>query len=750
MSNFTFNRAEAVDKNFIKFVKDGHFPKAKSTTGLEEAELFPEELVDLFETQVMSRHLDLQARILKNDNECFYTIGSSGHEGNAGYGKVFRLNDMCFLHYRSGAFMLQRAKQLSNSTPLYDTMLSFVAAREEPISGGRHKVFGSYPLNVPPQTSTIASHLPKAVGAALSISRAHELQIAEPHMPKDSLVFCSFGDASANHSTALGAINTASWIAYQNIKMPLVFICEDNNIGISVSTPRGWIERDFSQKPELSYVAADGLNLCDVVAKAKAIERFVRLRSKPVFFHIETVRMLGHAGSDMESSYKSQMEIEAIEFQDPLLHSARQLIELGILTSSDVLHIYESIRVRIERIGKIAIQRPKITDPLEIANTIVACKFQKTPPSEARSLEREKLFDRDFSRMNQPHHMAKLINWGLADILLKYKNTVLFGEDVAQKGGVYNVTEGLHKKFGSRRIFNSLLDEQAILGAAIGMAHNGFLPIPEIQFLAYVHNAEDQIRGEAATLAFFSQGQFTNPMVLRIAGLAYQKGFGGHFHNDNSLAVFRDIPGLIIAVPARGDDAVKMMRTCVREAYSRGRVCIFVEPIALYMTKDLHELNDKLWSFPYPDPSEEIELGKFGVMGAKDPDITIVTYGNGTFYSSQAEKILREKQGLKIKIVDLRWIAPIDWEALANEVKSARHLLIVEECRKTGSLSEAIVANLVEQLGNLPPTKVLAAIDCFIPLGVAAAAGLPKRDEIVSAALELVGKTKIKNGVIHA
>src|SRR5690606_23250422 len=156
----------------------------------------------------------------------------------------------------------------------------------------------------------------------------------------------------------------------------------------------------------------------------------------------------------------------------------------------------------------------------------------------------------------------------------------------------------------------SPLDEQSILGTAIGLAHNGFLPIPEIQFLAYVHNAEDQIRGEAATLAFFSQGLYTNPMVLRVAGLAYQKGFGGHFHNDNSLAVFRDIPGVIIACPSNGEDAVRMLRTCTREAYENGRVVVFVEPIALYMTKDLHEPNDKAWSFLYPQTGE-IPLGQF-------------------------------------------------------------------------------------------------------------------------------------------
>src|ERR1700744_5681370 len=223
-----YNRAEVVDRNFVKNVLAGHFPHKRSNRSLEEAGLTPAEFMDLFETQMMSRQMDLRARILKNQNECFYTIGSAGHEGNAVWGKVFRLTDMAFVHYRSCALMIQRAKQLGGSTPLYETMLSFVASSDDPIAGGRHKVFGSYPLMVPPQTSTIASHLPKAVGAALSIGRARDLQITGAKMPSDAVVLCSFGDASANHATAQTAFNAASLVAYQGGPLPLVFICEDN------------------------------------------------------------------------------------------------------------------------------------------------------------------------------------------------------------------------------------------------------------------------------------------------------------------------------------------------------------------------------------------------------------------------------------------------------------------------------------------------------------------------------------------
>ncbi len=731
-----FNRAEIVDQNFSKFLRQGHLPPARSTTDLASAQLQPEEFIDLFESQIISRHLDLKARQLKNENLCFYTIGSSGHEGNAALGKVFRYRDMAFLHYRSCALMIQRAKQLPGSTPIYDTLLSFMASSEDPIAGGRHKVFGSRSLFVPPQTSTIASHLPKAVGTALSIARAKDLQLEGTELPSDSVILCSFGDASANHSTALGAINTASLVSYQHMNMPLVFVCEDNGIGISVPTPHSWIEDNFSKRPGLTYLSADGLNLCDVVAKAKIAERFVRLRRKPVFFHLKTVRLLGHAGSDVESTYKALKQIEEEEFNDPLLHSARLALEHQLLSVNQILDLYESLREQVAAVAKEATSRPKLLEAKEVREAVTACAFpRKAPPHRPPP-------SGPLSASGSRWHLAKMINLSLHEILARYPSALVFGEDVAAKGGVYNVTDGLLKNFGHKRVFNSPLDEQSILGTAIGLAHNGFLPIPEIQFLAYVHNAEDQIRGEAATLAFFSQGQYTNPMLVRVAGLPYQKGFGGHFHNDNSLAVFRDIPGLIVAVPSNGADAVKMLRRLSRLAYEQGRVVVFVEPIALYMTRDLHQSGDKLWTFEYPEAEKEIEVGEVGVHShwahGEPLDLALITYGNGTYYSLQAEKILREQHGVKLKVIDLRWIAPFEVKNLTQEVKDIPRVLIVDECRKSGSLSEAIVTGLVETLDPLPKIQVEAAHDCFITLGVAAAAGLPSRDSIVARALEVL------------
>ena len=203
---------------------------------------------------------------------------------------------------------------------------SFVASSEDPISGGRHKVIGSKELNIPPQTSTIASHLPKAVGTAFSIDRAKDLNFKEKYLKNDSLVLCSFGDASANHATALSAFNTASLIKYSGGHVPIIFICEDNGLGISVPTHQNWIENQFSNKAGIKYIQANGLDLVDLHVKTSQAAIYCRSNRSPVFLHMKTVRLMGHAGSDIETGYMSQDELRSLEKQDPLLFSAKILI----------------------------------------------------------------------------------------------------------------------------------------------------------------------------------------------------------------------------------------------------------------------------------------------------------------------------------------------------------------------------------------------------------------------------------------
>ena len=731
-----FNRAEIIDQNFSKHLKNSTLPDSPIDLTLSDISLGSNDLISIFESQIYSRHIDLKARVLKEQGQCFYTIGSSGHEGNAVFGKIFPFTDIAFLHYRSGAFFIERSRQLSSSTPLYDMALSFMASSEDPISGGRHKVIGSKILNIPPQTSTIASHIPKAVGTAFSIDRAHDLDIKERELKKNSIVICSFGDASVNHASALSGFNTARWVQSIGGNVPIIFICEDNGYGISVPTPESWIKNTFSGQDSIEYIDCDGLNLMDTINKAQEAQEYCRLKRTPVFLHMKTVRLMGHAGSDIESSYLSLRQIEEAEKNDPLLHSSRILIENQCLSINEILDLYEQARIRIHHVFEKATTRPRLSDSSKVMETITPIDIKKNIPAYVDEKTRSIIFGKEYKRLDQPNHMAKLINYALKDIMLQYNNTIVFGEDVAKKGGVYHITADLFKQFTIRRVFNSPLDETSILGFAAGLAHNGLLPIPEIQFLAYFHNAEDQLRGEAATLSFFSQGKYANPMIIRIAGLAYQKGFGGHFHNDNSLTIFRDIPGIILACPSNGSDAVKMLRTSVRQAYTGGRIIVFIEPIALYMKKDLHEPIDNKWCFNYPDLNDELPLGEFVTYG-RGRALTIISYGNGIYHALKAQPEIEKKLKKKIKIIDLCWLSDIDINSILDEIGRSDKVLIVDECRRSGCHGEGLMASLYEQSKNNLSIKLHAAEDSFIPLGIAATSTLPNHETIIQHSIEL-------------
>lgn len=723
-------RSVIVHENVLRRVAAGDLPQGRAPAG----PLKPDQAVAIYRAACLTRALDRQSREMQRAGQGFYTIGSSGHEGMAAVSMALRPTDMAFLHYRDAAFQIARAMQVPGQDPAWDMLLSFAASSEDPISGGRHKVLGSKALNIPPQTSTIASHLPKAVGAAYAIGAARRHRPEHAILPEDALICCSFGDASANHSTAQGAFNTAQWTAYQGLPLPLLFVCEDNGIGISTKTPKGWIAAGFSNRPGLTYFACDGLDLFDTYRVAVEAAEFVRTRRKPAFLHIRTIRLYGHAGADVPTTYLPREEVEAEEAQDPLLHSVRLLDQAGVMRPAEALAIYTDTAEEVARLAAKAVTRPRLQTAADVMAAIIppkrACRPGNGPSPEARA----QAFGGDLKQMAEPQIMSRLINWALTDLMLTHGEIVMMGEDIGRKGGVYGVTQKLQSRFGADRMIDTLLDEQAILGLAIGMGQNGFLPMPEIQFLAYLHNAEDQIRGEAATLPFFSNGQFSNPMVLRIAGLGYQKGFGGHFHNDNSVAVLRDIPGVILACPSNGPDAVRMLRTCVRLAREEQRVVVFLEPIALYPMRDLHAEKDGGWMGLYPEPSEVIAEGEVGVHGAGE-DLAIVTFGNGTYLSLQAQRRLAA-QGVAARVIDTRWLSPLPAEALVKAVARAKRILIVDETRRSGGVAEALMALFHE--GTDLPLARLTAEDSFIATGPAYAATMPGADDIVAAALRMI------------
>jgi len=739
------NRAEICDTNFIEHVQS--LEQGPATGPQDAAPVLPGSALDakgfreLFESQLISRHLDLMARVLRVQNKVFYTIGSSGHEGNAMVARAARHTDPAFLHYRSGGFMAERFRKLPGMDPVMDSALSFAASKDDPASGGRHKVWGSKPLWVLPQTSTIASHLPKALGTAMAVEAGKRLGCGLP-IPDDSIAICSFGDASANHATAQTAFNAAAWSSFQKLPAPVLFVCEDNGIGISVKTPEGWIAESFRHRPGLDYFHADGLDLANGYADVQRAVEHCRRTRRPTFLHLRTTRLMGHAGTDFEIEWRALEELCAVEAGDPLLRSAQIAVESGLMDKDEVLALYEHTRRRCFEAAEAADQRPRLKSLQEVVTPLAPYTPAKVEAEANRAdynARRLEVFGSDAALPeNQPaKHLAIQINQSLHELFCKYPETLLFGEDVAQKGGVYTVTKGLQKAFGPRRVFNTLLDETMILGMAQGFANMGMLPLPEIQYLAYLHNAVDQVRGEACSLQFFSNDQYRNPMLIRIAGLGYQKGFGGHFHNDNSIAAIRDVPGLVVGCPSRGDDAAAMLRTLAALAKVDGRVCIFLEPIALYMTKDLYEAGDGQWLFPYPAPGQSIALGEGRVYGEGNDELVIFSYGNGVPMSLRAARSIEQAHGWKVRVVDLRWLVPLNDAWIAAQAKGAQRIIVVDEGRHSAGVGEGVITALVEAgLGNVPLRRVTGA-DTYTPLAGAALLVLPGDSDVVAAAAEL-------------
>lgn len=738
----SLDRVSIVQGNLERFLAEA--PAVGRRQGLDEpvrpgTTLTGRVALGIYEDQLLSRMADVEARRLKATGRSFYTISSAGHEQNAVLGTLLRTTDPCFLHYRSGGLMMARGRKLPELDMAFDTMLSICASEDDPTAEGRHKVWGSRALWVPPQTSTIASHLPKAVGTAFAIARARRMEL-DPGIPEDAVVCCTFGDASANHASALTGFQAARYGSRRGNPMPILFVCEDNGLGISTDTPRRWIRESFGGHVNMKYVEADG-ELDEVWDSVEHAIELCRSTRAPTFLRLVTVRLWGHAGSDIETAYRSRAEIEATEAQDPLLRNARRLMELGVAGPEELTDLVAATAKRMRAAGEEAAGRGHLDSAERVMAPLapydearIRRSAEGTVPEERRRAFWEGELPEEVTAPVK-RTMAAHISAGLADEMLKRPEILVFGEDVGRKGGVYYVTAGLQKRFGQGRVFDTHLDETSILGLAQGAGLLGLLPVPEIQYLAYVHNAVDQLRGEASSLQFFSNGQFSNPMVVRIAGLAYQRGFGGHFHNDHSIGGLRDIPGLLMAVPSRGDDAVRMMRGCLAAARECGRVVAFLEPIALYHQRDLLEEGDEGWLFDYPAPGDVLLPGEVGLYG--EGQLLIVSYANGLHMSLRARAELAAKHGVDARVLDVRWLNPLPFEAIRREAASASAVLVVDECRRTGGgIAEAVVADLAES-GYGGVLRSVRAPDSFVPLGPAADTVLVQPADIVSAALSV-------------
>ncbi|MFG2064734.1 transketolase C-terminal domain-containing protein [Micromonospora sp. NPDC048871] len=643
-----------------------------------------------------------------------------------------------------------------------DALRGMVASGQDPIAGGRQKVFGRADLAVVPTTSTAASHLPRAVGMGLAVERLRRLDArgapaqADPSFrvswAPDAIVVCSFGDAAINHASATAAFNTAGWYDHTGLRIPVLFVCEDNGLGGSLRSPQGWVATALRSKPGIRYFAADGADLVEAYQAAREAAAWVRRHRRPAVLHLSTVRLLGHVGAEAESAYRDAEEIAADLAADPVVATARRLVEAGLAGGGELLDRYDEIGWQIRRLAEQVLDEPKLGSaaevvaplaprrPVRVTQAVADAGLYAAGPGAGARLE---AFGGKPPELSGPLTLAQSINAALTDGLLAYPQMAVFGEDVAAKGGRYGVTGRLRDRFGPARVFDTLLDETSVLGLGLGAGLAGLLPVPEIQYLAYLHSAEDQVRGEAATMGFFSQGALRNPMVVRVAGLAYQEGLGGHFHNDNSVAFLRDVPGLVVAVPARPDDAAAMLRTCLASAVVDGSVCVFLEPIALYQARDLYGDGDGEWLAGYAEPGTwaagHVPVGRARVYGVGSAeDLTIVTFGNGVRMALRVASALAD-EGIGSRVVDLRWLAPLPVADLIREAAATGRVLVVDETRRSGGVGEGVIAALVDA-GYVGAVRRVAAVDSFVPLGPAARQVLVSEEAITQGARTLLAR----------
>ncbi|MEU7715327.1 transketolase C-terminal domain-containing protein [Micromonospora chalcea] len=618
-----------------------------------------------------------------------------------------------------------------------DVLRGIVASAEEPAAGGRQKLFGRADLAVVPTVASAGSHLPRAVGLGLALERLRRgarPADGEPEAaawPADSVVVCSFGDASVNHATVTAALNTAGWYDHTGLRIPVLFVCED-----SCRSADGWVATTLRSRPGIRYFTADGTDVAESYRVAAEAAAWVRRHRRPAVLHLGAVRLMGQGDAA----------------RDPLLATARLLVTSGYAGGEELLSRYDERGWQLRRIAEEVLDEPKLASAVDVVRELAPRRPVRVSRAVADAAARAagpgagaraEAFGGKPPELTGPLTLAQSINAALADGMLDHPQMAVFGRDVAAGGGAHGVTEGLRDRFGAARVFDTPRDETSILGLGLGAGLAGMLPVPEIQYLAYLHSAEDQLRGEAATMRFFSRGAFRNPMVVRVAALAGEDGLGGHARNDNSVAVLRDVPGLVVAVPARPDDAAPMLRTCLAAARVDGSVCVFLEPAALYDARDLYADGDGEWTAEYAEPGawadRHVPIGRARVYGiGSSEDLTIITFGSGVRMSLRAAATLAA-EGVGSRVVDLRWLAPLPVADIIREASATGRVLVVDETRRSGGVGEGVVSALVDT-GYVGAARRVAGLDSFVPLGPAARQVLVSEEAITQGARTLLAR----------
>jgi 2-oxoisovalerate dehydrogenase E1 component len=701
--------------------------KSRRQTGLDR-----ETLLGYYRTMLLSRRLDDKEIQLKRQNKIFFQISGAGHEAIqvAAAAHARPAYDWFYFYYRDRAF------SLALGMTALEHMLQAVGAEADPSSGGRQMPahWGHRKLNIVSTSSPTGTQFLQAVGTAEAGERALKLdheQLREITDAKgDEVVFVTTGDGTTSEGEFWESLNSAS-----NLRAPVVYIVQDNGYAISVpvevNTAGGSISRLVSGFPDLYIQECDGTDLVESLETMRRAVEHCRARKGPALVHAKVIRPYSHSLSDDERFYKTEAMRDEEALRDPLVRAAALLKERFALTDEELERLDQEIKDEVNRATDEALESPQ-PDP----STAMRYLFSEEVDPTAEQFDTED----DPRFQGNETTMVDLINSTLKDEMRRDPRIVVFGEDVADcsredileevsgKGGVFKVTAGLQREFGSQRVFNSPLAEANIVGRAVGMALRGLKPVVEIQFFDYIWPAMMQIRDELATMRYRSNNTWASPVVIRVTYGGYLKG-GAIFHSQTGESIFAHCPGLRVVLPATALDAAGLLRTAIRSE----------DPVLFLEHKHLYrQVYNKS---AYPGPNFMIPFGKARVV-REGTDVTIVTCGALVQRSLVAAKMAEERSGISAEVLDLRTISPFDMEAIAESVKKTNRVIIVHEDSLSWGIGAEFAARIADELFPWldAPVRRVASLDTWVAYAPQVERAILPEPEDVASAIEEISR----------